>query len=923
VKKLKPLSWISLCFFVLCWSSALFAQEKGIISGVILDRSTGETLIDAGVEVVDTGEKTFTDLDGKFRLELPEGTYEIRVFYPQYQGQRIQNIVVNPGKVTLVDVSLSPKKEEIEVVEVVVEAEKATEAAQILMRKKDPAISDRVSAETIAKQPDPDVASVVERAPGTTVVDDKYVFVRGLGERYSAASLDNSPIATTEPERKVVPLNLFPSSLVESVNITKTYTPNLPGEFSGGLVQIETKNYPETKEMKLSASLGYNSQTTGKDMLTYKGGKWDWLGFDDGTRELPSIIPDAPPLRRKGIAGIGYTPEELQVFGRAFHNIWNPYEKTAPPNWGLNASFGNKINKFGYAFNISYDQKYEIRPEDRIYYKVGEGEIQPSHNYKFDFYEMKTHLSAILNLGYEFSPEHKILLKNLYTRKAKDEVRFYEGFNDNLRKLVKDLRLYWTEESVFSSQLSGEHLFSYIESRVDWRLHYSRATLDEPDLREVLYEFEPSIDAYTLANVTQSGSRLFTDLDEDTFDGALDWNLDLKELLLWDFPFKVKFGPAVSYRDRVFDHRRFRFTQRNITSIDLTQDPESLFSPGNIRPNDGFEISEETRPTDHYEANHLIAAAYGMIDTTLWKKWRLVTGLRIEYSDQELESAPPFDPTAGKIFVKNEETDLMPSVNLIYGINEDMNLRLSFAQTVNRPEFRELAPFEFTDVHGAYATVGNPDLKRALIQSYDIRWEWFLGLEELFAVSLFYKDFTDPIEKIVQPTIQLRSTWQNSDAARNLGIELEARKNLDFIHRSLSPFSLFANYTYVNSKIELDPEGTAIMTSKERPLQGQADHIANVILEYRHKPWDFTGRLLYNYVGKRITEAGAYGLPDIIAQPTNWLDIIFIKQIGNWGIKLAAKNLLDQEIKLTQGGNPYQRYRTGISVTLGVFAQVW
>jgi outer membrane receptor protein involved in Fe transport len=923
VKKLNTLLWISLFFFFIYWPSSLVAQETGIVTGVIIDKNTGDMLIEAGVEVVETGKKAFTDLDGKYRLEIPAGTYEIRVFYPLFQGQRIQNVVVSPGKVTRVNVSLLPKKEEIEVVEVLVEAEKATEAAQLLIRKKDPAVTDRISAEEISEQPDPDVAAVVERAPGTSVVDDKYVFIRGLGERYATATLNGSSLPTPETEQYTVPLNLFPSNVVESVNIIKSWTPDLKGDFSGGLVQINTESYPETFKLKISGGLSYNSQTTGKDFLTYKGGRWDWLGFDDGTRELPGIIPDEPPLRRRGILGIGYTPEELQVFGQAFENIWNPHETYAPINWGLNVSIGNKIDKFGYVFSLTYDQKYEIRPEERTYYKVGEGEVQPSHEYDFEFYEMKVNLNMLLNLGYEFSPDHKLYLKNFYTRKATDEVRFYEGYNDNLKKDVWDTRLWWKEESVFSSQLMGDHRFSYIESLINWRLTYSKSTLDEPDLREVLYEYEPSIDDYTLANVTQSGSRLFTKMDEDAVEGGFDWNLDFKELMLWDFPFKMKFGPDVSYRKRKFDHRRFRYTHRNITTIDLTQDPESLFSEEYIRPENGFELQEETRPIDHYDAQHLIGALYWMADTTLWKKWRLVGGLRAEYSDQQLESSDPFNPEGEKVDIKNEDTDWLPSLSLIYALRDDMNLRFSFSQTVNRPQFRELAPFEFTDVHGAMATVGNPNLTRALIKNYDVRWEWFIGLQGLVAVSPFYKDFTDPIEKVVQPTIQTRSTWQNSQGATSWGVELEARTSLDFIHDGLSPFSIFANFTWVKSEIELDPEGTEIMTSTSRPLQGQSDALANVILEYKHHAWNFTGRILYNYVGKRITEAGAFGLPDIYEEPTNWLDLLFIKTIGDWGVKLAVKNILNEEIKLTQGGNPYQVYKKGVTVGLSVFTEVW
>jgi TonB-dependent receptor len=315
-----------------------------------------------------------------------------------------------------------------------------------------------------------------------------------------------------------------------------------------------------------------------------------------------------------------------------------------------------------------------------------------------------------------------------------------------------------------------------------------------------------------------------------------------------------------------------------------------------------------------------------MADTPhfFFKNLRFVGGLRIEDSEQTLDgfdhedTSPPFTP----IHVSNKDTDYFPSVNLIYGLTKDMNLRLGFARTVNRPEFREIAPFLFRDSATGIETIGNPDLQRALITSYDLRWEWFLSPEDLLAVSLFYKDIDDPIERTreISSSTVFRSTYQNSLQAENYGIEIEVRKNLGFVHSFLSPFSIFANYTYIDSEVTIKPAGihTVNMTSQERPLQGQSDHIANLVLEYTLKNWDLTTRLLYNYVGERISDVGVLGLPDIIEEPTNWLDLIMIKRFGNWGVKLAAKNILDEEVLFTQGGKTYQRYKEGLSVSFSI-----
>jgi TonB-dependent receptor len=931
VKKL--LLGILLCFLLL--PSLLFAQEKGVISGVIVDES-GEPLIEAGIEITTTGQTFYTDWDGKYRIELPEGTYEMRTFYPLYQGQRIQNIVVTAGKVTRLDMTLEPKKDqEIEVVEVVVEPEKTTEATQLLIRKKAAAVTDSVSAETIAKQPDSDVASVVQRAPGITVVDDKFVYIRGLGERYTSAELNNTTLPSTQTEKKVVPLDLFSADVIESVNVVKSYTPDLWGEFTAGVVQINTKDYPEVFEMKASVAAKYNSETTGKDFKTYKGGDWDWLAFDDGKRELPSIIPD------KEVRGGNFTPEEIEKFGESFENIWNPDEKTAPPSYGANFHIGNKFDKFGIVFDLTYDADYQIKDEKLYTYTPQTTGLLVQKNLDFTYWDEKYTWSGILNMGYEFNSDHKISFKNIYTRKALDQVRDSIGFVDENKygddpgtneKNTKTRRLFWSEEGIYSGQLLGSHYFAGLpgatpikglSSNIQWRLSYGNSTLDEPDMREVIYTVNrtPPFE-FMFYDSAKSGARSYTELDEDSYEAGFDWEIAPEGLI--GHPLKVKFGPAFSYRDRTFDYRTFQFAGSYL-GIDRTQDPESIFTPINISP-DQIQLQENTRPSDHYEADHEIIAGYLMADTPhfFFKDLRFVGGLRVEDSDQTLDGfdhedlVPPFTP----VHVSNEDTDYFPSASLIYSLTKDMNLRCGFSRTVNRPEFREIAPFLYRDSATNIETVGNPNLKRALITSYDLRWEWFLSPGELLALSLFYKEIDDPIERIrmVASSTIIRSTFQNAEKADNYGFEVEARKNLGFIHESLYPFSIFANYAYVDSEIDIKDEGskTATLTSKNRALQGQSDHTANIILESQFDKWDLTARLLYNYVGERISDVGVLGLPDVIEEPTEWLDFILIKNIGNWTMKFAAKNLLDEEVLFTQGGKNLQKYKEGISIGFSI-----
>ena len=904
---------VVLCLFL---PSFALAAETGLITGVIVDGKTAEPLIEAGVEVVETGKKVFTDIDGKYSLSLPTGNYEIRVFYPQYQGQRVKDIVVVPGKPARIDLSLVPKAADVQVVEVVVEAAKAAETTQLLIRKKAAAVTDNVSAETISKQPDSDVAAVVERAPGVTVVDDKFVYIRGLGERYTSASLNDTALPSTQMEKKVVPLDLFSADMVESINVVKSYTPDLPGEFTAGVVQITTKDYPDAFELKLSASAGYNSKTTGKDFKTYKGGDWDWLAFDDGTRELPDNIPD------QKVTGGNFTQEELEKFGKSFSNIWDPETETAPPALGASFHIGNKYDKFGFIFDLSYDADYQTKEEKFVTYTP---EMRVQQDQDLTYWEEKYNLNGVLNMGYEPAPGHKISFKNLYTQNATDQVRTSEGFyedyfvNDTDEINKKTARLYWSEESVYSGQLLGDHRLEGLKSLVHWRLGYGRSTLDEPDMRDVLYRLNFSGAAFEMESGGRGAQRRFTELEEDMWQGGLDWELDLKELL--GHPVKAKFGPAYSFRDRTFDYRKFAFEVKCgvYSGIDCTEDPESILDEDNIRPS-GVVLNEFTQPSDHYEADHTITAGYLMADTPyfFFENLRFVGGLRVEKSEQTLDA---FERSHGlPIHVVHEDTDYLPSASLIYNLSKDMNLRLGYSQTVNRPEFREISPTLFRDMATGIDTYGNPELKRARIKSYDLRWEWFLGPEELLAVSLFYKDLKDPIERlvIIGSGASYESTFQNAKKATNYGFELEARKNLGFIHPNLSPFSVFANYTYVDSEVEIQPEGFKTVNMElKHPLQGQSDHIANVILEYSSKKADLVARLLYNYVGERLSDVGVGG-PDIIEEPSQTLDLIVIKRFGNLGLKLSAKNLLNEEVLLTQGGKVQQRYKEGTDVSIGI-----
>ncbi len=879
--------------------------QKGKIAGVVIDQFNAMTLPMAPIEVVETGALSYTELDGRYSLEVPPGTYRLKVTFAGYQEQ-VVTVTVAAGQTVTLDIPITMERFSEEVT-VTAEAETPqlfTAEAQLIERRKATVISDNLAAEDMRKNADSSAASAMQRVTGLTVVDGQYVFVRGLGERYSNTQLNGTTLPTTEPEKKVVPLDLFPSSLIQSVHVQKTYMPDKPADFTGGLVQIEPLSFPDSQVFDFSIGYSFNNETTFQDFGTYPGGSTDWLGYDDGTRALPGAIPDdAKVVRGSAFTGAGFTREELQTFGRSFANVWEPrLSSSAAPNQSYSLVYGNSTEKLGAVFSFAYNYKNQSQTEVQNFYSVSDEQISLQNNYDFEVASTDTTMGLVGNLSYKINGSNRIAFENFYTNNSSNETRVFEGFNQDINTEIRDSRLWWVQESIYSGKVSGEHFFSNLSnSRLDWRGSFSTAVRDEPDLRETLYEYNPSIDEFVLADESQSGFRMFNDLNDHVYELGADWSVYTTQ---WKgLPAMIKVGPYVQFRDRDFSSRRFRFIPIATGRFDTSLPPETLFAPENIGPI--FELREETRATDTYTADQTIAAGYGMIDLPFTETWRFVGGVRVERSEQNVETFDLFavDPTT--IVSNLDDTDVLPGLNLIYALSSAQNLRFGFSRTVNRPEFRELAPFEFTDVVGGRATVGNPELQRALISNYDVRWEWFPTSSEVVAASFFYKDFQDPIERTVQATAQLRTSDATAVGAKNLGFEIEARKQVS------TKVFVSANYTYVDSDIEIGRGAGEVQTSTSRPLAGQSANVFNAMVEFQLPRFDFSTRVLFNYFDDRIIDVGSLGLPDILEEGRESLDVVVIKRFGSAQLRFIFDNLTDADYLFSQGGEVQRLYKVG------------
>jgi len=881
--------------------------QPGRIHGTVIDETNAMTLPTAPVEIVGTDVLVRTDLDGRYSVELPAGLYDVKISFPGYRERVASAIQVASGKSVELTVSLVPDSIGFaEEVTVTAEApQTSSAAAQLIQRKKSGAVQDNLGAEEMSKNSDSNAADAVKRVTGLSVVDNSYVYVRGLGERYSNTTLNGAVLPTTEPDKRVVPLDLFQSGLIDSIQVLKTYTPDKPADFAGGLVEIEPLQFPQERTLSFSLSGGGNSLSTFQSGLSYAGGGRDFLTFDDGTRALPGSIPVGEKVvRGSAFSELGFTPAELEAFGRSFDNVWEPQRENGGLDGGGSFLFGDSWGRLGAVFSATWATRTRTRTEEQNYYAVSEDTIVTQNAYDFELTEKKRNLGLVGNVALKLDDANQLSLSNFWTRNSKDETRLFEGYNADARTDLRNARLFWVEEGVFSTKLEGDHyLRSLSNSRITWSATYSQADREEPDLRETLYEYDPGIDDFLLADESQSGLRMFNDLQDEVWQFNLDWNLFFNQ---WGgLPAVVKFGPALTLRDRNFSSRRFRFVPRNTGLVDLTSSPETLFTSQNIAAGGAFELAEQTRNTDTYTADQTITAAYAMLDLPLAPRLRLVGGARLEKSEQNVETFDLFavDPTP--IVSGLDDTDVLPAVNLVFSVTPEINVRVAYSHTVNRPEFRELAPFEFTDVVGGRAVVGNPELQRALIRNADLRWEWFMSSSEVLALSFFVKDFDSPIERVVEPSAQLRTSYDNAVGATNRGLEVELRKELG------EHFFFAANYTYVNSEIELLEQAGQVQTSLKRPLAGQSANLVNAVLEARIPSSELSARLLYNFFDDRIIDVGSLGLPDVLEEGRQTLDLVVTKGLGAFQLKLGADNLLDSDYEFTVGGEVQRLYRTG------------
>ncbi|REJ85631.1 MAG: TonB-dependent receptor [Acidobacteria bacterium] len=919
MRSLRSAGWLGLLLSFV----AAAALADGVITGLVLDGRTGQPVRSATVVVEGTDTTFTTDLNGVFQGAAPAGTQVLLISGEGYKTSKLTGVAVAEGGVANVSAIIEPTDEAAaaaadpaadgslsEEITVQAEAIAATEQALLAERKASAQIVDNIGSEEMSKNAGSSAAGALERVTGVSVQEGKFVFVRGLGERYSNTQLNGSKMPSTEFERKVVPLDLFSSGLLEKITVSKSYTVDQPGDFAAGVVSLETKQFPPQQRLSLGVSVSDNSVASGENILGYPGGL-DFSG--DGGQNLPAGFPSQRIVRFSPFTGVGLTDAELETLGEQLVGAWTPTRGKADQDTGFNITYGNSFDRLGVVLSGSWSDSFDARTEQRNYYTFSLGEPEVESFYDIDYGTETVRRSLMGNFAYRIGNNTQVRLRGLLTDTGEGEGRFQEGFFANLGNDIENFRIQYRSQAVDNYQLSGDHFLPELGaggSLIEWRAALSEAETHE-DLREALYTEEP--EGFTLEPIGQSGFLYYNDLVDELDDYRLDWSTFLTRGEAFG---SIKLGVAYTENNRDFAGRRLFFGGRPRT-VDFSLQPEEIYTPGFIGTG-GWQLREVTAPTDNYLGTQEISAAYVQGDWS-FGKWRLIGGARFEENDQSVVSFEQDDPTTPSVDPATiDDSDVLPSFSIVYSLSDRMALRGSASRTVNRPEFREIAAFSFSALIGGFTVFGNPQLEQATLDSFDVRWEWYPSASELFAVSVFYKDFTNPIEQVAIPGSIPSLTFANADGAENRGFELEMRRSFGSFSEALSGWTAIVNYTFVDSEINLNPD-TTDATNLDRALVGQPDNIFNLVLEWAPTRWNTTVRALYNFKDDTILFSGRRGLQDVIEDGRSTVDLVWQQGLGRgFSAKLTASNLTDSEREWSQGGLPWRTYKEGRSLGLSL-----
>ncbi|MDQ8182812.1 TonB-dependent receptor [Pelagicoccus sp. SDUM812005] len=902
---------------VVLFSSQASAQESaasGIVSGTVVDAEFGGGVSDVRVSIMGSALAATTDKEGRFIiLKVPVGEHSIITTANYYKPSRVEELTVEAGGVARIDVPIYGDESEIVELDGFTVKAKALEGSSLALlseRQRSSSISDAIGAESFSRLGIGDAAEALGKVTGTSIVDGKYVVVRGLSDRYNNTTLNGSTVPSADPDKRAVQLDQFPSGIIESIVTTKTFTPDKAGSFTGGSVNVVTKSIPPSGFLSFQVGIGYDEKTTFGDYLTYDGGADDWLGMDDGTRAIPQVVLEAESLP---VSPFGRTPEELELMDaavKAFDSQLSPKVETAPLDHSFSVAFGDRYQLkesgdgpvLGIIGSFNYSRSFSAYDDGQIgrYETTGTGvELFPKH----ELVEAKGTDSAqwgtILNAALILDGNHEFGVKTMYNQSGEDEAIYRVGtFPEAIANdIFRVNNLHYTERSLSSNQVYGEHLFEALNDiRIDWEVSKSKSTQDEPDFR-LFYDAIPSGEGGrpTVGGNLAPARRYWRALEENTEELKVDIVVPFG-----DRGGEFKFGVLSSDTERDFSERGFLYDNFRAPSYDGI--PENYLRPEVLGLNENGQIQRFIREfvgfVPSYSGMQSIDAVYAMADFRTLEKWRVIAGARLEEADVVVQSiGTNGTPLENDGDLSN--SDWLPSLQLVREFENSRNLRLSYSRTLARPNFRELSPFGAFDNVGGEVFIGNPNLVRSRIENVDLRYEWFLEGADLVAVSLFGKKLENPIE---QAFIEGQQTYVNVDEGEVYGIELEARRRLGALSNERNEISLGGNLSFIESSVDRSEQELADKrlrdpnVSEQRELQGQSGLIGNFDIYWERPEEGAAFSLVYNHTGERLYSVSQTRLPDVYQEASDSLDFIYSQSLPKgYKMKLSLKNLLDDE----------------------------
>jgi outer membrane receptor protein involved in Fe transport len=911
--------------------SSIAQDQKGTVRGAIYDDLTGEALIGVSVQVKNTTFGAVTDIDGKFSINLAPGTYALQVSYISYQTISIEGLAVRAGEVTLlVNVRLKEDVQTLENVVVTAEAIRNSESAILTVKKKSPILVDGISSAKFSQIGDSDASEAVKRVTGVSVEGGKYVFVRGLGDRYTKTTLNSIDVPGLDPDRNSIQIDIFPTSLIENMMVLKSSSADMPADFTGGVVNIETKDFPEEKIFNVSVGIGYNpSMHFNSNYFTYKGGKTDWLGFDDGIRALPDGARSTPfPA-----VGVGATDESIGRFVRNFSKVTSTQNQTNLMDYDFSLSAGNQKNykngsSLGYIFSATYKNATVLyddafigeyqRPLDPSEYELVYATTQNGQQA-----ERNVLIGAQTGIAYKTKlSKFKLSVLHLQNGESKSSRFFiddngsavgksgYTGASENME---------YNQRAVTNLLLAGDHRLGDNSLKIEWKISPTFSNIQDPDIRKVAFSYTSS-DTVFAAGQAGFPSRIWRNLNEINIGFRIDIE---KTYSLFRKPALLKFGGSHVAKERDFEILQYNMQfsglvpQFNGNSAIIMND-EFLYPSGSV-----YYASGNTTPNSNaYNATSTNTALYLSNQFQIHAKLKAIVGLRAEKFLQRHTGRDAIYGGGNTTDGRNldnakvlDALDLFPSGNFIFSYKDDQNLRFSYSRTIARPSFKELSFAQILDPvsnrifnGGLFATNDwDGNLRETYIDNFDLRWEKYLKKSELFSVGAFYKSFDDPIELIQMQAAQTNPEFQprNVGDGRVFGVELELRKSFDFISPSLQYFFVAGNVTFVDSKIEMNNQEFNARQAFEkvgqtedniRPMAGQAPYIINFGLSYENTTAGIDGGLFYNVNGPTLTVVGGGIFPDVYSEPFNSLNFNVNKKLGNkkkFTLNLSVNNILN------------------------------